>query len=226
MTHWSEAHRSVGVFCFVFCARTMALSYFRKYTHMSTQVQTHKRWLDARNSKELPDWPEAGEHDCLFGAVLRGMAHAKRSTGAMYMLRAVFVHRVFLGALNRAYLCEGVEQFNIEIMRAEAVKGATAIFEDTNHHFHRELTAILVEHTAPDNPEDGVHENDFEFSKSEMVAGMMCPAFMCFLWLLSACTRMVVSKRRNVLGALPVNQLLCCKRAIGSTRCDIQAQGI
>jgi hypothetical protein len=42
----------------------MVAGYLAKYTHRTTHVETHKRWLDSRNSKELADWPEAGEQDC------------------------------------------------------------------------------------------------------------------------------------------------------------------
>jgi hypothetical protein len=51
----------------------MASNYLAKYTHRTTHVESHKRWLASRNLNELPDWPDCGEHDCLFGAVLRAM---------------------------------------------------------------------------------------------------------------------------------------------------------
>lgn len=77
---------------------------------------------------------------------------------------------------------------NIKLMRDESVKGATVIFGDTNNRFHSDLTAILEDYIAPDNPEEGEHNNHFEFWESEMVAGTICRAFMCCLWFLSACT--------------------------------------
>lgn len=119
----------------------MVLSYFAKYTHRTTHVETHKRWLDGRNCKELQDWPDAGLHDCLFGAVLRGMSHAQLDT----------------------------TEHTIQSIRAEAMKGAATIFENNDHRFHKDLADILTEHVAPDKPEDSPFENDFEFWKSEMV---------------------------------------------------------
>jgi hypothetical protein len=51
----------------------MASKYLAKYTHRTTHVESHKTWLASRNLNELPEWPDCGQHDCLFGAVLRGM---------------------------------------------------------------------------------------------------------------------------------------------------------
>ena len=53
----------------------MVTGYLAKCTHRTTRVECHKIWLDARNCKELPDWADAGEDDCVFGAVICGMLH-------------------------------------------------------------------------------------------------------------------------------------------------------
>ena len=83
----------------------MVLSYFSKYTHRSTHVQSHKRWLDSKSMKELPDWSEAEEHDCLFGAVLRGPAHAVVQEGA-YTIVSV--------ARNQLCLVEGRQHSHVQ----------------------------------------------------------------------------------------------------------------
>jgi hypothetical protein len=54
----------------------MSLRYLEKYTHRVTNVKQHREWLEKKGSKELDDWPGIGEHNCLFGAVLRGLHHA------------------------------------------------------------------------------------------------------------------------------------------------------
>ena len=89
----------------------MPLAYFAKHKHREVHVQTHRQWLASKNSCELPDWPDVGEQDCLFGAVLRAMDHCKLAvTGS---------------------LAEDLSDvLNVAAMRNEAVAGAQAIYDD------------------------------------------------------------------------------------------------
>jgi hypothetical protein len=49
----------------------VASDYFKRFTHRTTHVASHLRWLEAKGARALPDWDDAGELDCMFGAVLK-----------------------------------------------------------------------------------------------------------------------------------------------------------
>jgi hypothetical protein len=87
----SDTDRISNINIVIHCSSTVATpinsmvaGYLSKYTHRTTHVESHKRWLDGKNAKELSDWEACGEHDCLYGAVLRGMQHGGFFRGAPF----------------------------------------------------------------------------------------------------------------------------------------------
>jgi hypothetical protein len=78
----SDADRISNISFVIHCSSTvtshinsMVAGYLSKYTHRSTYIESHKRWLDGKTAQELADWEGCGEHYCLCGAVLHGMQH-------------------------------------------------------------------------------------------------------------------------------------------------------
>jgi hypothetical protein len=49
----------------------VASDFFNRFTHRTTHVASHMRWLEAKGARALPDWDDAGELDCMYGAVLK-----------------------------------------------------------------------------------------------------------------------------------------------------------
>jgi hypothetical protein len=49
----------------------VASDFFKRFTHRSTHVASHLRWLEAKGARALGDWDDAGELDCMYGAVLK-----------------------------------------------------------------------------------------------------------------------------------------------------------
>ena len=136
----------------------MPLTYFAKHTHHEVHVQTHRQWLGSKNSCELPDWPDVGEQDCLFGAVLRAMDHCKL-------------------AVTGNLADDPSDVLNVAALRNEAVAGAQAIYDDESHRFHAEFDRVLQEHVWPEKEAHAtatgqVYANAFEYWKDEMKEGV------------------------------------------------------
>jgi hypothetical protein len=49
----------------------VASDFFHRFTQRTTHVASHKRWLESKGARPLPDWDDAGEVDCMYGAVLK-----------------------------------------------------------------------------------------------------------------------------------------------------------
>jgi hypothetical protein len=49
----------------------VASDFFKRFTHRDTHVTLHKRWLESKGARLLPDWDDAGELDCMYGALLK-----------------------------------------------------------------------------------------------------------------------------------------------------------
>jgi hypothetical protein len=45
--------------------------FFSRFTHRTTHVASHKRWLERKGCVVLPDWDDAGALDCMYGALLK-----------------------------------------------------------------------------------------------------------------------------------------------------------
>ena len=133
----------------------MPLNYFAKHTHRELHVQTHQDWLTSKNSRELPDWPDVGEQDCLFGAVLRALEHCE-------------LHRP----------AAGEDPLDVPALRGAAVAGAEVIHGNTSNKFNLEFVPVLEDHVLPERQahtaETGqVYETVFEYWKSQMQEGAL-----------------------------------------------------
>jgi hypothetical protein len=49
----------------------VASDFLKRFTHRTTHVASHSRWLEAKGARALPDWDDAGELDCMYGAALK-----------------------------------------------------------------------------------------------------------------------------------------------------------
>jgi hypothetical protein len=49
----------------------VAAHFFERFTNRVTHVASHRRWLESKGARILPDWDDAGEVDCMYGAVLK-----------------------------------------------------------------------------------------------------------------------------------------------------------